>query len=199
MDNHKIDFKSYDAQTRWHYPADLRKRVADLGYRYISEMIAGEYNRLGGRRAAAKSIGVSGHTIWRHMRLMGFPPRPRGGANNHCKWATPEIDTKIKLMDSRGFGYRAIAAVLGRAMWQIRRRMMRLGLIPKKPYRRHTKGGHILDKGCPICGSALTEIRGAYPGETRRKVCATCLQEKLEIIHEETSPDYCIADQKRSI
>jgi len=73
-------------------------------------------------------------------------------------------------------------------------------LFLESGYRPRTKGGHILDKGCPICGSALTEIRGRYPnvGESRRKVCATCLQEKLEIIHEETSPDYCIADQNRS-
>ena len=63
-------------------------------------------------------------------------------------------------------------------------------LFLESGYRPRTKGGHILDKGCPICGSALTEIRGRYPnvGESRRKVCATCLQEKLEIIHEETSP-----------
>jgi len=58
----------------------------------------------------------------------------------------------------------------------------------------------VVMSGCSICGSALTEIRGRYPnvGESRRKVCATCLQEKLEIIHKETSPDYCIADQNRS-
>lgn len=43
---------------------------------------------------------------------------------------------------------------------------------------------------CNICGSALTEIRGRYPRGPRRKVCATCLQEKLERIHDETSADY---------
>jgi len=56
----------------------------------------------------------------------------------------------------------------------------------------------VVMSGCHICGSALTEIRGRYPGESRRKVCATCLQEKLEIIHEETSPDYGRADQNKS-
>jgi len=43
---------------------------------------------------------------------------------------------------------------------------------------------------CNICGAALTEIRGRYPREPRRKICATCLQEKLERIHDETSADY---------
>ena len=138
----KIDYKSYDAATRWHFPADLRRRAAELGYQYISEMIAGEYARFGGRRAAAKSIGVTGHTIWRHIRLMGFPPRPRGGANNHCKWATPEIDAKIRAMDSKGIGYRAIATTMGRSIWQVRDRMETLGLIPKK--------NHIAPVDCEI-------------------------------------------------
>ena len=137
----KIDYKSYDAATRWHFPADLRRRATALGYRHISEMIAGEYDRLGSHRAAADSIGVTDHTIWNHMRRMGFLPRPRGGANNHAKWVTPEIDAKIRALDSKGFGYRAIAAVLGRSIWKVRNRMETLGLIPKKPYRPRTKTG----------------------------------------------------------
>ena len=33
---------------------------------------------------------------------------------------------------------------------------------------------------CKVCGQELTEIRGKYPKEPRRKVCACCVTEKLE-------------------
>jgi len=33
---------------------------------------------------------------------------------------------------------------------------------------------------CNVCGQELTEIRGRYPKEPRRKVCACCATEKLE-------------------
>ncbi len=45
-------------------------------------------------------------------------------------------------------------------------------------------------EGCGICGSQLIKIRGRHPREPWRKVCATCLQERFERIHEETSSDY---------
>jgi len=34
--------------------------------------------------------------------------------------------------------------------------------------------------GCPICGGRLVEIRGRYPGDKKRKVCPTCLQERMD-------------------
>jgi hypothetical protein len=33
---------------------------------------------------------------------------------------------------------------------------------------------------CNVCAQELTEIRGRYPKEPRRKVCACCASEKLE-------------------
>jgi threonine dehydrogenase-like Zn-dependent dehydrogenase len=33
---------------------------------------------------------------------------------------------------------------------------------------------------CKICGQELTEIRGRYPKQPKRKVCACCATEKLE-------------------
>lgn len=39
-------------------------------------------------------------------------------------------------------------------------------------------------KGCPVCGSKLTNIRGKYPGEPEREVCPTCLQERWDTILE---------------
>ena len=40
---------------------------------------------------------------------------------------------------------------------------------------------------CKICGQELTEIRGRYPKEPRRKVCACCATEKLEWIEEQNN------------
>jgi len=37
---------------------------------------------------------------------------------------------------------------------------------------------------CNVCGQELTEIRGKYPREPRRKVCACCATERLETIEE---------------
>jgi transcription initiation factor IIE alpha subunit len=52
--------------------------------------------------------------------------------------------------------------------------------------------------GCGVCGDGLVYIRGRYPHEDRRLVCATCLQERFERIHDETSPDYGKAGQLKS-
>lgn len=38
---------------------------------------------------------------------------------------------------------------------------------------------------CKICGQELTEIRGRYHKQPRRKVCACCATEKLEQIEEQ--------------
>lgn len=50
-----------------------------------------------------------------------------------------------------------------------------------------------------ICGFTLVEIRGRYPDETKREVCATCLQEKVERIHEETSSCYGKGEKTNAI
>ncbi len=52
-------------------------------------------------------------------------------------------------------------------------------------------------KCCDVCGGTLTEIRGRYPHTPHRLVCPTCLQEKLERIHEETLPNYGKAYQNK--
>lgn len=44
--------------------------------------------------------------------------------------------------------------------------------------------------GCHVCGGKLTTIRGRHPKDPDREVCPTCLQEKMEDIHERTGPDY---------
>jgi hypothetical protein len=40
---------------------------------------------------------------------------------------------------------------------------------------------------CKICGQELTEIRGQYPKQPKRKVCACCATEKLEWIKEQNN------------
>lgn len=44
--------------------------------------------------------------------------------------------------------------------------------------------------GCGICGGALVEIRGRFPKDPKRTVCPTCNTERLEQIHEISSPSY---------
>lgn len=43
---------------------------------------------------------------------------------------------------------------------------------------------------CSFCGGKLTEIRGRFPDNPKRKVCPTCLQETIESIRDRISPDY---------
>jgi len=49
---------------------------------------------------------------------------------------------------------------------------------------------------CFCCGDLLVEIRGKYPGEPKRKICATCAYERLETIHEMTDKNYGQASQR---
>lgn len=49
------------------------------------------------------------------------------------------------------------------------------------------------DKHCRACGFALVEIRGRHPDDSRRKVCAQCLVERVE----ELSQTACIAQAVR--
>ncbi len=44
---------------------------------------------------------------------------------------------------------------------------------------------------CNVCGQELTEIRGRYPKEPRRKVCACCAIEKLEWQDEQKNIGTC--------
>ncbi|AGO48400.1 hypothetical protein Phi10:1_gp059 [Cellulophaga phage phi10:1] len=48
------------------------------------------------------------------------------------------------------------------------------------------------DNKCGVCGQELTEIRGKYPKEPKRKVCACCATEKLEWQEEQR----CITNSK---
>ena len=50
-------------------------------------------------------------------------------------------------------------------------------------------------KGCPICGGKLVEIRGRYPGDAKRSVCPTCLQERMESIRDVSDSAYGLACQ----
>ena len=44
---------------------------------------------------------------------------------------------------------------------------------------------------CNVCGQEMTEIRGRYPKEPRRKVCACCATEKLEWQEEQNNIGTC--------
>ncbi len=43
---------------------------------------------------------------------------------------------------------------------------------------------------CSVCGGKVAYIRGKYPGHDKRRVCPTCLQEKIELINDMSGEDY---------
>ena len=43
---------------------------------------------------------------------------------------------------------------------------------------------------CGICGGSQVEIRGRYPSELRRRVCPTCLMERMEQIQAISTLEY---------
>jgi hypothetical protein len=45
-------------------------------------------------------------------------------------------------------------------------------------------------RGCKVCGCSLVTIRGKFPNTPQRKVCPTCLQDKIDQIHEISSSTY---------
>ena len=47
---------------------------------------------------------------------------------------------------------------------------------------------------CGVCGSGLVEIRSKYPGCERRWICACCLQERMDTLHEMFFPNCRQAD-----
>lgn len=49
--------------------------------------------------------------------------------------------------------------------------------------------------GCGICGEAVVEIRGRYPNTERRKVCPTCLAERMDQIRDVSSSTWGQAAQ----
>jgi hypothetical protein len=44
--------------------------------------------------------------------------------------------------------------------------------------------------GCGLCGGQEVEIRGRHPGDEKRKVCPTCMRERLDTIEEMSSEGY---------
>lgn len=44
--------------------------------------------------------------------------------------------------------------------------------------------------GCGICGGFQISIRGSVPGADSRIVCPTCLADRMEQIHQTSSPEY---------
>ena len=48
----------------------------------------------------------------------------------------------------------------------------------------------VMNETCDQCGGAVVMIRGKYPGFEKRKVCPTCLQERMDQISEMSDPSY---------
>ncbi len=51
---------------------------------------------------------------------------------------------------------------------------------------------------CGICGGEMVYIRGRYPNTDKRKVCPTCITERLEQISDLCSPEYGKAYQNKN-
>lgn len=47
--------------------------------------------------------------------------------------------------------------------------------------------------GCGVCGGKMVMIRSRWPGSEDRRVCPTCLAERMDDIRELTSADYAMA------
>lgn len=43
---------------------------------------------------------------------------------------------------------------------------------------------------CHICGGKLVEIRGKHPKEEKRKVCPTCLADRMDTINQMSDSNY---------
>lgn len=43
---------------------------------------------------------------------------------------------------------------------------------------------------CGVCGGKMVFVRGRYPGTDNRKVCPTCLADRMDMIRELTSAEY---------
>ena len=44
-------------------------------------------------------------------------------------------------------------------------------------------------EGCGVCGGKTALIRGRYPGRDNRRVCPTCLADRVETIREMLTPN----------
>lgn len=53
---------------------------------------------------------------------------------------------------------------------------------------RHVGSDDLL--GCGVCGGRMVFVRGRYPGTDNRKVCPTCLADRMDMIRELTSAEY---------
>jgi hypothetical protein len=95
-----------------------------------------------------------------------------GEVNVRISWAprrapAPETVPAETEIHARVFEYDgAFRCLTCRAQW---------GALPGRPTEPPT-----CIPSCAACGGALAEIRGRYPREPRRKVCPTCVVEKLE-------------------
>ncbi len=52
-------------------------------------------------------------------------------------------------------------------------------------------------KRCHMCGQLTISVRGRYPKDPERLVCATCLRELMDQIRELTDPSYGIPQQAK--
>jgi len=50
---------------------------------------------------------------------------------------------------------------------------------------------------CGVCGGSMVLIRGRYPGDDKRRVCPTCIMERLESINEMSSKNYGQTSQSK--
>lgn len=137
QNSHTIDFAAYDRSAKYAYRDELEARARELGYRYISEMIVKEYVKHPTRTAAANIGRWSKNAILYHIRKLGLPTRPRGGANYKGKYRyTPEQDREITRLFADGLTFRAISKKIGIPVWSVRRRMERLRLLPANDRRK---------------------------------------------------------------
>lgn len=99
------NWKELDAQTKFHYRADLDKCLRCLTYDFVSEAVATLYYEEGlSCSQVAPYLGITKYTINRWMASWGMTRRSIGGANRSWRWGKFCLDCGIKMVK----GYRAM-------------------------------------------------------------------------------------------
>lgn len=62
--------------------------------------------------------------------------------------------------------------------------------LPPPEFKEKKMSERLIRNNCNMCGGGLVQIRGRYPQEPQRRVCPTCLMERMEQIQNIASSGY---------
>jgi len=68
--------------------------------------------------------------------------------------------------------------------------LYRKNYTPKEPAQEETEPRFTVNDSCPVCGASRVWVRGRHPHDEKRKVCPTCLAERMDQIREMSDSNY---------